>query len=66
VPAAALSYRLTYDSELITDVLDILIKRTADLLGHRGRGPGSDPEESNPLLRDQPWLAGFMHPSWAT
>ena len=29
------------------------------LLRRRGLGPQANPEESDPLLRDEPWLAGL-------
>lgn len=36
-----------------------LAERIPKMLLRRGLGPDSDPEESDPLLRDQPWLAGL-------
>ena len=36
-----------------------LAERVPKLLRRRGLGPETDPEESDPLLRDQPWLAGL-------
>ena len=36
-----------------------LAEHIPKLLQRRGLGPDSDPEESDPLWRDQPWLAGL-------
>ena len=36
-----------------------LAERIPKMLRRRGLGPDSDPEESDPLLREQPWLAGL-------
>jgi hypothetical protein len=36
-----------------------LAERIPKLLQRRGAGPDGEPEESDPLLRDQPWLAGL-------
>ena len=36
-----------------------LAERIPKMLLRRGLGPGSDPEEADPLLRDQLWLAGL-------
>lgn len=47
------------DDEEIARVTALLAERIADFLRRRGLGPESDPEESDPILRDQPWLAGL-------
>ena len=36
-----------------------MAERISQLLQRRGLDPDSDPEESDPLSRDQPWLAGL-------
>ena len=36
-----------------------LAEQITKFICRRGLGPESDPEESDPLLRDQPWLAGL-------
>jgi putative transposase/transposase-like zinc-binding protein len=47
------------DDEEITRVTALLAQRIRKFLQRRGLGPESDPEESDPLVRDQPWLAGL-------
>ena len=50
---------LAPDDEEIARLTASLAQRIAKLLRRRGLGPDSDPEESDPLSRDQPWLAGL-------
>ena len=45
------------DDEEVARLAKLLAKRIRKFLRQRGLGPESDPEESDPLLRDQPWLA---------
>jgi hypothetical protein len=45
------------DEEEIARLTELLAVRIRDLLRRRGMGPDSDPEEADPLARDQPWLA---------
>jgi hypothetical protein len=47
-----------YDEEIarLTESLAVRIRK---FLQQHGLGPDSDPEESDPLSRDQPWLAGL-------
>jgi len=47
------------DDEEVARVTASLAGRIADFLRRRGLGPESGPEESDPLSRDQPWLAGL-------
>ncbi len=50
---------LAPENQEIAQVTATLAERIPKLLQRRGLGPNSDPEESDPLLRDQPWLAGL-------
>ena len=45
------------DAEIVR-LTESLAARIRKFLQQRGLGPDSDPEESDPLSRDQPWLAG--------
>src|SRR5207244_7397632 len=47
------------DDEEIAHLTELLTQRIGNFLHRRGLGPDSDPEESDPLARDQPWLAGL-------
>ena len=47
------------DDEEIAQLTEALAVRIRKFLHQRGLGPDSDPEESDPLSRDQPWLAGL-------
>jgi len=47
------------DDEEIARLTELLAKRIREFFCRRGLGPDSDPEESDPLARDQPWLAGL-------
>ena len=47
------------DDEEIARVTVSLAERITKFLCGRGLGPESDPEVSDPLSRDQPWLAGL-------
>jgi hypothetical protein len=47
------------DHEEISRLTALLGVRVRKFLHQRGLGPDSDPEESDPLARDQPWLAGI-------
>ncbi len=47
------------DDEEIARLTEILAVRIRKFLSQRGLGPDSDPEESDPLSRDQPGLAGI-------
>ncbi len=48
---------LSPDNEEIARVTTSLAEAITDFLRRRGLGPESDREESDPLSRDQPWLA---------
>ena len=48
---------LAPDDEEIARLTASLAGRISRLLQRRGLGPDSDPEESDSLRRDQPWLA---------
>ena len=50
---------LAPDDEEVERLTATLAERMTKLLQRRGLGPDSDPEESDPLSRDQPWLAGL-------
>ena len=50
---------LAPDDEEIARVTALLAERITKFLSERGLGPESDREESDPLSRDQPWLAGL-------
>jgi hypothetical protein len=50
---------LAPDNEEVAQLTACLAERIVKLLQRRGLGPETDPEESDPLLRDQPWLAGL-------
>jgi hypothetical protein len=50
---------LAPDDEEIARVTATLAERITKFLCGRGLGPESDREESDPLSRDQPWLAGL-------
>jgi len=50
---------LAPDDEQIAQITASLAERIPEFLQRRGLGPESDPEESDPLSRDQPWLAGL-------
>jgi len=52
----ALRYRLAYDSSLLSDVLNALLKR-------RALGPDSDPGAEEALSRDEPGLAAIYSAS---
>ena len=47
------------DDEEIARRTALLAQRVPKFLQGRGLGPDSDPGESDPLVRDQPWLAGL-------
>src|SRR5947208_4901906 len=47
------------DDEEIARLTELLAKRIREFFCRRGLGPDSDPEESDPLARDPPWLAGL-------
>jgi Putative transposase len=47
------------DDGEIARLTDLLAKGIQGFFRRRGLGPDSDPEESTPLARDQPWLAGL-------
>ena len=47
------------DDQEIARVTESLAEQITKFLFGRGLGPESDPEESDPLSRDQPWLAGL-------
>jgi hypothetical protein len=48
---------LAPDDDEIARLTAFLAQRITRLLDRRGLGPGSDPEESDSLRRDEPWLA---------
>ncbi len=48
---------LSPDDEEIERVTASIAERVRKFLERCGLGPGSDPEESDPLARDEPWLA---------
>jgi len=50
---------LSPDNEEVARVTASLAKAITDFLRRRGLGPERDREESDPLSRDQPWLAGL-------
>ena len=50
---------LAPDDDEIARLTAFLAQRITRLLDRRGLGPGSDPEESDSLRRDEPWLAGL-------
>src|SRR5437667_6428659 len=50
---------LSPDNEEVAPVTASLAEAITDFLRRRGLGPESDREESDPLSRDQPWLAGL-------
>jgi hypothetical protein len=50
---------LAPDDEEIAHLTASLAEAITKLLLRRGLGPDSDPEESDPLSRDQPWLASL-------
>ena len=50
---------LAPDDQEIARLTASLAERIPKLLQRRGLGPDSDPEECDPLSRDQPWLAGL-------
>ena len=45
------------DDQEVERLAALLAERIPKFLLRRGLGPDSDPEEADPLLRDQPWLA---------
>ena len=47
------------EDEEIARLTASLAERISKFLQRRGLGPDSDPEEADPLRRDQPWLAGL-------
>ena len=47
------------DDEEIARLTALLAQRIRAFLHKRGLGADSNPEESDPLARDQPWLAGL-------
>ena len=47
------------DNEEIARLTESLARRIRKFLQQRGLGPDSDPAESDPLSRDQPWLSGI-------
>jgi hypothetical protein len=50
---------LAPDDEEIVRLTKTLAERMSKFLVRRGLGPDSDPEESDSLCRDDPWLAGL-------
>ena len=50
---------LAPEDEEIARLTASLAERISRLLDRRALGPNSDPEESDSLRRDQPWLAGL-------
>ena len=50
---------LAPEDQEIARLTTSLAERIPKLLRRRGLGPDSDPEECDPLSRDQPWLAGL-------
>ena len=50
---------LAPEDEEIAQLTASLAERIPALLERRGLGPEADPEESDSLRRDQPWLAGL-------
>jgi hypothetical protein len=48
------------DDEEIERLAATLADRISKFLQRRGLGLDSDPEDSDPLARDQPWLAGLL------
>jgi hypothetical protein len=50
---------LAPEDQEIAQLAATLAERIPKSLQRRGLGPDSDPQESDPLLRDQPWLAGL-------
>src|SRR6266516_7761159 len=49
------------DAEIVR-LTETLAARIRAFLRQRGLGPDSDPEESDPLSRDEPWLAYLYMP----
>ena len=47
------------EDQEIAQLTVLLAERIPKLLRRRGLGPEANPEESDPLLRDEPWLAGL-------
>src|SRR5437870_7196400 len=56
---------LAPEDEEIAQLTASLAERIPALLQRRGLGPEADPEESDSLRRDQPWLAGLYSASVA-
>ena len=50
---------LAPDDDEIARLTASLAQRITKLLDRRGVGPETDPEESDSLRRDEPWLAGL-------
>jgi Putative transposase len=50
---------LAPDDDEIARLTESLAQRITKLLDRRSLGPDSDPEESDSLRRDEPWLAGL-------
>ena len=50
---------LAPDDEEIVRLTATLAERILKCLHRRGLGPDNDPEEADPLRRNQPWLAGL-------
>ena len=50
---------LAPEDDEIAQLTASLAQRITKLIERRGLGPDSDPEESDSLRRDQPWLAGL-------
>ena len=50
---------LAPEDQEIAQLTALLAEHIVKLFQRRGLGPASDPEESDPLSRDQPWLAGL-------
>jgi hypothetical protein len=50
---------LAPEDEEIVRLTQCLAERIPKFLDRRGLGPDSDPEESDSLCRDEPWLAGL-------
>jgi hypothetical protein len=50
---------LAPDNEEIAELTASLAERIPKSLHHRGLEPDGDPEECDPLARDQPWLSGL-------
>jgi hypothetical protein len=53
----AVSSAASPEDEEIERVTASLAERVRKVFERRGLGPGSDPKESDPLARHEPWLA---------